>query len=254
MPSWNIHIAHVERLCAERNPEQLGVSDANAFLFGNFVPDLYLGFMVHDTTYRIDYLLTHLAKPSSIPIPDADLFWDRYICRHVPDTESGRSLVLGAWAHLVADRFYNGRFRTFAARLEGLSGDELRTRKQADFDLFGHCLGISSKVQDTPELKAAAHGFWPYRVLADDADRAIAVANAIVDDCATAPSCAEYQLLDEGWFTDTFEACNERLVVWLETWQRLLARGACVKAQSIRAEAGLPPATPDEGFTIEPKC
>lgn len=249
MPSWNVHTAHVERLLAERSPETLGIGDANAFLFGNYVPDLYLGFMVADTTYRIDYLLTHLAKPSIIPIPDADLFWDRYVCRHVPDADAGRSLVLGAWAHLVTDRYYNGRFRTFAATHDTPKGDELRERKQADFDLFGHSLGITSYVRDTPDLKTAAQGFWPYRILPDDVDRAIAVACAIVDDCATAPSGKDYQLLDESWFNDTFEACNERLAVWLEAWQRLQARGARAKAVDIRAEAGLPAALPDEGFT-----
>ena len=53
MPSWNIHTAHVERLLREEGADALGVSDVNAFLFGNLAPDVYVGYMVPDTTYRI---------------------------------------------------------------------------------------------------------------------------------------------------------------------------------------------------------
>ena len=46
MPSWNIHIAHAEGLLEDGGPFAGVVRDRNAFLFGNFVPDIYVGYMV----------------------------------------------------------------------------------------------------------------------------------------------------------------------------------------------------------------
>ena len=40
MPSWNIHSAHAEKLLADCGAAALGVADENAFLFGNFVPEV----------------------------------------------------------------------------------------------------------------------------------------------------------------------------------------------------------------------
>ena len=42
MPSWNIHIAHAEGLLEDGGPFAGVVRDRNAFLFGNFVPDIYV--------------------------------------------------------------------------------------------------------------------------------------------------------------------------------------------------------------------
>ena len=88
MPSWNIHTAHVERLFAQRDPQDLGIDDANTFLFGNFAPDIYVGFMVPDVSFRIDYCTTHLARISLIPVADADLFWNLYIAYRRPEDGS----------------------------------------------------------------------------------------------------------------------------------------------------------------------
>ena len=255
MPSWNVHTAHVERLLAERPPAELGIADANAFLFGNYVPDIYLGYMVPEATYRIDYRITHVSSFSSVPVPNADKFWDDNVCCRRPKDPAGLSLALGAWAHLVTDRFYNGRFRSFWEAHDAPIGDALRVRKQADFDLFGRSLNITSTVEATPELLAAANAFVPYSILADDARRAISVASAIVRENASgAPEGSAYQLLDAEWMADVFEACNERLALWLATWQRLeaqRAQGAGARdharvyagAESIRRAAGLPPLT-----------
>ena len=246
MPSWNIHTAQVERLLADRDARDLGIADSNVFLFGNYVPDIYLGFMVPDITYRIDYCLTHRAKMNLIPVPDADAFWDDYIYRRRSKTPSGLSLALGAWAHLVADRFYNGRFRTYWTQHDMPEGDKLRTSKQADFELFGRSLGVSSMVQATPELFEAAQGFRAYSVLHDDVVRAIDVANAIVCGEVSPMPCEEYQLLSKGWMIETFNACNERLVTWLATWLELEESGQRASSANVRAAAGLPTATPDD--------
>lgn len=250
MPSWNIHTAHVERLLSDHRPQDLGIDDVNVFLFGNYVPDIYLGFMVADTTYRIDYCLTHVARPDLIPVPDADRFWNENVYRRRPKNATGVSLVIGAWAHLATDRFYNGRFRAYQ-RAHGLQADdELRIAKQGDFDLFGRSLQISNHVQITEELLNAARAFRPYSVLPDDVTRAVDVANRIVDADEKPSDNAEYQLLDAVWLGETFEACDARLAAWLTAWQKLECDGERATAESIRAEAGIPAAFPDDSAMI----
>ena len=54
MPSCNIHTAHVERLLREHDARDLGIRDADAFLMGNILPDVYVGYMVQDASWRID--------------------------------------------------------------------------------------------------------------------------------------------------------------------------------------------------------
>jgi hypothetical protein len=246
MPSWNIHTAHVERLLAHHRAHDLGIEDANAFLFGNFVPDVYVGFMVPDVSMHVDYCVTHFARLSMIPVSDADLYWDFYIACRAPETPSGMSLVLGAWAHLVADRFYNGRFRTFWHTHDVPGGDEQRIAKQADYDLFGHTLGISSLVKATPELLEAAYDFRPYRILAEDVRRAVDTANRITRESANPPAGGcHFRLLDPRWFEAVFAACDERLAVWLQAWQQLEREGKPAFAADIRAQAGLQAPIPD---------
>ena len=58
MPSWNIHIAHVQRLLHEQDARALGICDANAFLFGNLVPDVYVGYLVRPTSRTVPYRVT----------------------------------------------------------------------------------------------------------------------------------------------------------------------------------------------------
>lgn len=245
MPSWNIHTAHVERLFEQCRPGELGIGDPNAFLFGNYAPDIYLGFMVDDITFHVDYCLTHMAEPNVTPVPDADRFWDLYVCRR-PMTPVKRSLALGAWAHLAADRMYNGRFRGFAEGLDAPGGDELRTCKQGDFDAFGRSLAITSHVKADDALFDAALAFRPYSILPEDVVRTIGKADEIVD--ASAPSAQEpgYSLIGAEWMQATFDACDTRLKSWLATWKRLSEAGRRATSADVRAEAGLPPANPME--------
>lgn len=236
MPSWNIHTAHVERLLEGRVPEELGVADVNAFLFGNYVPDIYVGFMVPDASFHIDYCLTHMAEVNIIPVPDAERFWDDFIYHRRPKTDVGLSLVLGAWAHLVADQTYNRCFREFCETHEVPDGEARRKGKQGDFALFGHSLSISWCVESTPELVEAARRFLPYSILREDVEKSIVAANSIVRENAQATADGEYLLLGADWMIETFNACNERLVSWLEAWQRLEQRGEKAPAAAICAE------------------
>lgn len=247
MPSWNIHTALVEHMLSEHRAEELGIPDVNAFLFGNYVPDVYVGFMVQNVTFRIDYCLTHAAEPDVTPMPDADWFWDRYVARRTPEKPANLSLALGAWAHLVADRFYNGYFRAFCQENDVPEGEELRIAKQSDFDLFGRSLSITSRVEATPELLEAARTFKPYSVLADDVARCIEIADAIVDDGGLlASNCSDYSLLDAQWMEEVFQACSERLAVWLAAWLRLVSQRRGYTSAEVRHEAGLPSALRDD--------
>lgn len=79
MPSWNIHIAHAEGLLEDGGPFAGVVRDRNAFLFGNFVPDIYVGYMVPSVAEPIPYRVTHFAAPEHIPKPREAEFWHTYV-------------------------------------------------------------------------------------------------------------------------------------------------------------------------------
>lgn len=79
MPSWNIHIAHAERLLEGGGSVARVVRDRNAFLFGNLVPDIYVGYMVPAIERPIPYRITHVACPEHIPRPRERDFWAAYV-------------------------------------------------------------------------------------------------------------------------------------------------------------------------------
>lgn len=89
MPYWNLHTAHAQHLLAQGEPEEFGIKDPNAFLFGNYVPDIYVGYMVEHPSGIMPYTNTHLADPHAIPIPRAQEFWDTYV---EPKLEPAREL------------------------------------------------------------------------------------------------------------------------------------------------------------------
>ena len=135
MPSWNIHTAHAERLLHEHGAQALGIRDLDSFLLGNLLPDIYVGYMVTDLTHKIRYEETHLARAGHVPEPNYDEFFRSY---GKPGHDGMVSdLILGCWAHLVADHDYNHRVREVLARKGMEPSPEVREAKQADFDLFG---------------------------------------------------------------------------------------------------------------------
>lgn len=97
MPSWNIHIAHAERLLEGGGPVARAVRDRNAFLFGNLVPDIYVGYMVPAIVRPIPYRITHFAAPEHIPRPREREFWDAYVA------PLARELLSMGEASLVCD-------------------------------------------------------------------------------------------------------------------------------------------------------
>lgn len=219
MPSWNIHTAHVERLLREEGAARLGVRDVNAFLFGNFLPDIYVGYMVPVPVARLrDYRETHFADGGAIPSPNYQAFWDRFVvgCGAAAGG-SLHDLVLGAWAHLVCDSVYNTRTRAYIASIGVKAGDVIRKRKQRDFALFGRTFDISLRPRVTPELIAACAAYPQYPVIEADVREAVAVAGRIVDENheGLIRSVPTYDLLTPEFFSAASEEANETIVAGL---------------------------------------
>lgn len=206
MPSWNIHTAHVERLLRQEGAPALGVRDPNAFLVGNFAPDIYVGYMVPVTTCRIDYKMTHLATRGHVPLPRHDLFWDFYIVGQGVVSD----VTLGAWAHLVADHVYNAHTRSYLSQRGIAPGEAARVGKQGDFALFGRTLKISMRAYVNDALLAACKDFPQYSIAESDVRAAVEVADRIVDDNRAHQVTGEpaYQLLTAGFFESAREETN----------------------------------------------
>lgn len=201
MPSWNIHTAHVERLLAHDDSWELGIRDANAFMFGNLVPDVYVGYVVSPITRKIEYKDTHFANPVFIPTPNASLFYTRFV--HGCDADD---LTLGAWCHLICDHCYNLRTIEYIAQIGVEPGTQTRIRKQADFDLFGRTLGISMVPAPTPELMRACAGFAQYEIAETDVRAAIDAQARIVqkNQSEHISGTPAYDLLTLEFFSQTF--------------------------------------------------
>ena len=202
MPSWNIHTAHVERLLAEEAPAALGIRDTNAFLFGNLVPDIYVGYMVPNPTRKIAYRETHFADPAHVPEPRYGEFFERYVVPSADNEGRVSDVLLGAWAHLVADHVYNAHFNQLLRRLGMQPSSEVRERKQSDFDIFGRTHDIHSVPVATPELIAQCAAFPQYEVAEADVHATCAVMARIVRDNAEHHvSEPVYDLLGASYFS-----------------------------------------------------
>lgn len=215
MPSWNIHTAHVERLLREEGAAALGVRDENAFLLGNLAPDVYVGYMVPNTTVRIDYKLTHYTIREHIPLPRYDDFWDFYIAGR----DDVSDVVLGAWAHLVADHVYNAHTRAYLASIGVEPGERARIGKQGDFALFGRTLDISLVPHVDEALLAQCAAFPPYSILERDVRGAVESARRIVEknQAEHLGGVPDYQLLTAEFFDVAREEANATIVEGLSS-------------------------------------
>lgn len=226
MPSWNIHTAHVERLLSEHDAAELGVQDVDAFLMGNLLPDIYVGYMVPNTTWRIDYKMTHLTMRDHIPLPRYQEFWDFYVERP-EDYGAARTsdAVLGAWCHLVCDHVYNERTRAFLKTVHLAPGECARIKKQADFALFGRTLDISMKPLVTKAVLDQCLHFPQYSLAEKDVRSAAEVAAGIVEENAVNHVAGEpeYQLLTSDFFDGAREEANRIMTEGLRKYVRELA-------------------------------
>lgn len=94
MPSWNIHIAQTQEVLARNCSLTRAVHDQNAFLFGNVVPDIRVGYMVPGIADPIPYRITHFAKPEPIPKPREDEFWHTFVAPVLHGADGSRVAAL----------------------------------------------------------------------------------------------------------------------------------------------------------------
>ena len=206
MPSWNIHMAHAQRLLEREGSAALGIRDEAAFLFGNVLPDVYVGFVVPDVSRRVPYHDTHLAQRHQIPLPDYDLFWRR----HVEPRDQASDVTLGAWCHLACDNVYNSLARKVAAEAGIKPGEELRVRKQADYELFGRTLTATLRLEATPEVVAQAAAFPQYGVDEVDVHAAVRAGNELLEasEAGHIEGTPAYDLFRAEQFDEAFEAAH----------------------------------------------
>ena len=228
MPSWNIHIAQTERLMEHDGAVARAVHDPNIFLFGNVVPDIFVGYML-EVDHIIKYTETHCAKTEPIPKPREWEFWDRFVvpaARNLGAVEDADAetlshasgvfdITLGAWAHLLADNIWNTRVHEYLTAHGGVPNDSFRIKKQSDFDSWGKTFRISSIPRETPELVYAAEHFPQYTIASNYTHDTIVVIHEIVRENGGNPVHAPYQLLTDEFFDNAF---NEVL----DTTERLL--------------------------------
>nr|WP_306792713.1 hypothetical protein [Collinsella urealyticum] len=250
------------------------VLDRNAFLFGNIVPDILVGYMVPGIEQPLPYVETHFAEHEPIPKPREDEFWDRYVVPlltddafkqrreqarpdlivswltieaerkavslvHHPAYVSARTcdtelspeadpiheealsqsvldLVLGAWAHLVADKLWNTRVNEFLEAHGGRPSESFRIKKQADFDDFGRLHHLSALPIASPRLLQTAERFPQYMLERRYVIAAIGVAHEIVRANGGDWPRPQYRLLTADFFDEVF---NEVIVVTEELFQ-----------------------------------
>ncbi len=217
-------MAETERLLAAPGAEALGVRDPNAFLFGNLVPDIYVGYMVPDVDRKLPYRETHFAGEGAIPCPRDDEFWDRYVVAADRRGEDPGDLVLGVWAHLAADNMWNSRVRRFIAARGIPAGERTRVRKQTDFDTFGHLLPVHAAPRASEELYRAAEAFPQYPIDRRTVDKALASADRIArGNAPSTPARLSYTLLDQSFFDSVYRDVLEHTAHRLSERARVLA-------------------------------
>lgn len=221
MPSWNIHIAHAQRLLEEEGASALGIRDEAAFLFGNVLPDVCVGFVVANPVRHIQYRLTHLAARSKIPLPGADRFWRLYVEGRDPS-----DAVLGAWCHLACDRAYNALARKVARERGLVPGEELRVRKQADYELYGRTLRATMRLSATDEVIAQAAAYPQYEVVGADVRAAVRAGNELLDasEAGHIEGTPSYQIFSPEDFSRAHEDVHRQLCASL--------RAKCANAQN----------------------
>ena len=200
MPSWNVHIAHVERLLATEGPWTSVVQNRDAFVLGNLVPDIYVGYMVPDVSHKIPYKDTHFADPTFVPAPDASHFYASYI-----QGRTANDITIGAWCHLLCDHYYNLRTNEYIASIGVKPGEQTRIRKQADFNLYGQTLDISLVPRLSAEVLTQCAAFEQYELDEHDVRLSVESAERIVREnkerhLAEAPT---YDLLTREYFDST---------------------------------------------------
>lgn len=267
MPSWNLHIAQAQAVLARDCALVRTVRDQNAFLFGNLVPDIRVGYMVPGIARPIPYRITHFAKPEPIPKPREGEFWQVHVVPrlatrpgsciealsieaerervnriHYPERYKGEpsieedleaaaaaeslnpvdvsssslDMILGAWAHLLADNIWNTRVNEYLEAHGGRPSESFRIKKQSDFDWFGRTLALSLIPVANPRLIEAASAFPQYALAREEVIATVGVAHETVRVNEGANEHPPYQLLTDKFFEQTFAEVVDQTVSLFE--------------------------------------
>lgn len=208
MPSWNIHMALADAIYDAR-PDC--ILDGAAFLFGNLLPDLYVGYMVSDVSKHITYEETHFADPDAVPIPQFEEFWEDYGAQGAK--AGSYDLCLGTYTHLIADAVFNSATQKFLADNGIPRGEAARIKKQADFDTFGKSLALQHAPKLTEKVLIEAFYYPQYTIDDKDLKKAEKVALNIYENNNKEAlnfndSSAMYCMLTR----DFFESCMKRAI------------------------------------------
>lgn len=204
MPSWNVHIAHANRLLADAGARSLGVSDVDAFLFGNVLPDVYVGYMVPHPTKILGYCRTHQSYPGGIPLPNYKRYWRNFIASYDFERRMGgvTDLMLGVWCHIVCDHTYNKYTRRYIHAHDIPVGEKTRIRKQTDFDLYGRSLTMGRLPRLTSELVQQGAAYPQYCVREADICAALEVIDEIAQtNLAAHEESPHYNMLNKKFFS-----------------------------------------------------
>ena len=239
MPSWNVHIAHADRLL-EKGAGCLDVDIhyPDAFLLGNVAPDVHIGFMVPDYSHKVRYGRSHQSYPGTLPIPSYRRYQRNFMgglnpaeyllqtdfiqpnvsyCspeqRSLVDQRQLRELIVGIWCHLVCDHVYNTHTRAFLRAHNIPTGEDARIRKQADFDVYGRSLDMNRLPEASDELFAVAEAHPQYGFTHSDVEQTLQVIQRIAEENRqNSVSCPQYQMLDTEFFSSAYKEAEETLV------------------------------------------
>ena len=230
MPSWNIHTAHVERLLREHGASELGIGDKDAFLMGNLLPDVYVGYMVPDASWRIDYKLTHLTMRDHIPLPRYQEFWDFYVER--PEDYGAHcvtDVVRGAWCHLVCDHVYNATPAP-TSRSSALPQGRRPASRSRPTSPSWQDLNIEMVPAVTNEVLGQCRSFPQYSVVEKDVRAASSVAASIVEkNRLERGRYPDYQLLTANFFDTARNEADQIMVKGLSgSWPLDREQGSVV--------------------------
>lgn len=118
-------------------------------------------------------------------------------------------MVLGTWAHLVADNLWNTRVNEFLDALGDKPSNEFRIKKQTDFDKFGRTFALSAIPRATERLFQAAERFPQYKIARRYTLESVGVCHEIVRTNQGVADHEPYRLLTDEFFTSTFNEVVE---------------------------------------------
>lgn len=236
MPSWNIHASLTKDVLRDAPPLSLGIVNVNDFKFGNFLPDVYVGYMVKDISHTLRYIQTHFTSPEHIPIPGADIFWNTFIAPYV-DKGGIDSLTLGSWAHLETDATFNRAVRTFNKEHGVQPGNETRIRKQADFHLFGNSLDMDITIKPSETLFESAQLFAQYPLQKEDVLASIAAFEKFKKQSKAEPMTNRYLLLSKRFMEEAMQTARKNIEQKLRLYAADVEKAGFIMGNNAHLEA-----------------